>query len=423
MKIIIYGTGGRASIALKELRESYSDEDIIGFTQSEYDESLRELYGKPVLNRNTINNIYGGVKYYLSPANPVRYEIQEELIRTGFASVEQILNYEEKYVSCKELEESIIISNTGLVSCCHEPGKNPSPHVVWQNDIEDTVDQFIKNRDSLIKDLKQGKHNQCSGCKSLHEGYWERDKKIRTMQIGLCFPCQCSCCYCTWPCNAKYISNHGKKSIDLANNIDVPAIIDCLTKKSVFPKNGFISIASGEISVAQNREAILEACVNHPIGILSNGIIYSEKIAEIVAENKESYINVSIDAGTRDTYLKVKGIDAFNKVVENLMKYKNRGDRVILKYILLDENNNEKDIMGFLKLVERVRPGFVMISFDFANQQNNIPVEILDGAAFLYGALEKKGIKTAPVQAFGADNLSYIINRALKCDSIKGEVI
>ena len=62
MKIIIYGVGRRSKYVCDMLCQKYSAEDILGFTQTKFDESLKILYGKPVYRREDIKKIFvGGV--------------------------------------------------------------------------------------------------------------------------------------------------------------------------------------------------------------------------------------------------------------------------------------------------------------------------------------------------------------------------
>lgn len=81
--------------------------------------------------------------------------------------------------------------------------------------------------------------------------------------------------------------------------------------------------------------------------------MYSDFIAEILAKNKQSFIAVALDSGTSETYKKVKRVDKFHTVVENLHKYKDKGCQIFLKYILcFGYNDNLKDISEFIKIVK-----------------------------------------------------------------------
>jgi molybdenum cofactor biosynthesis enzyme MoaA len=75
------------------------------------------------------------------------------------------------------------------------------------------------------------------------------------------------------------------------------------------------------------------------------------------------FLNVSLDAGTADTFAKIKGIDCFDKVIKNLEKYAAVGN-IQLKYILLEGiNDNKNDIDDFVAIAERINAN-VQISRD-----------------------------------------------------------
>jgi molybdenum cofactor biosynthesis enzyme MoaA len=77
---------------------------------------------------------------------------------------------------------------------------------------------------------------------------------------------------------------------------------------------------------------------------------------------------ISIDAGTRSTYARVKGIDFFDKIRGNLMKYSKAVgfSPYEIKYIFIPEvNDSIADVDGFVALCESVCANHVLISYDF----------------------------------------------------------
>ena len=99
---------------------------------------------------------------------------------------------------------------------------------------------------------------------------------------------------------------------------------------------------------------------------LTNGSIYREKFTEYLKTGRVQKVQASIDAGTRETYHKVKGLDAFDKVRENLQKYGLRNlDSFILKYIFLEGlNDNKADVDGFIDFCKDVGCNKITISSD-----------------------------------------------------------
>ena len=73
---------------------------------------------------------------------------------------------------------------------------------------------------------------------------------------------------------------------------------------------------------------------------------------------------MSIDAGTRETYQKIKGHDFFDKVITNLKKYSESEGDVSLKFIILEGiNDNKEEIDGFIKIAKGIAR-YIIISND-----------------------------------------------------------
>ena len=97
----------------------------------------------------------------------------------------------------------------------------------------------------------------------------------------------------------------------------------------------------------------------------SSGIKYSPVIAKGISTGQLSVV-VSIDSSSRETYKKIKQIDAFNKVCANLKKYakaQKRSFNVISKYIIIPGiNDNTEEIDNWLKF----------------NKENKIEIIVID---------------------------------------------
>ena len=97
-------------------------------------------------------------------------------------------------------------------------------------------------------------------------------------------------------------------------------------------------------------------------------MIYDKSIAEILAGNR-GYLVVSVDAGTRETFYKVKGVDAFDRVCDTLRRYSDKSEKAIyLKYIFLPGvNDNKAEVDSFFALATDVKAARVIISSDKPN--------------------------------------------------------
>jgi molybdenum cofactor biosynthesis enzyme MoaA len=80
-------------------------------------------------------------------------------------------------------------------------------------------------------------------------------------------------------------------------------------------------------------------------------------------------VEVSVDAGTRETYERIKGKDVFGPVVTNLIEYAEHGD-ITLKYIASKDNLDDRDLDGFLDLVRTLKAKSVMVTPEWTQCHN-----------------------------------------------------
>jgi wyosine [tRNA(Phe)-imidazoG37] synthetase (radical SAM superfamily) len=114
-----------------------------------------------------------------------------------------------------------------------------------------------------------------------------------------------------------------------------------------------VTLSLGEHTIAKNHEEILRHLGKYPLIIFSNAYVWSEPTAEALAGGN-AWLRVSVDAGTRETFAKIKGVDGFDRVCDNLEKYAKHGT-LVLKYIVFPElNDDDANMHGFTKLVDRL---------------------------------------------------------------------
>ncbi len=81
--------------------------------------------------------------------------------------------------------------------------------------------------------------------------------------------------------------------------------------------------------------------------INSSGIKFSQTIADELPYGYVS-IQVSIDSGTKEMYKKIKKVDAFDKVWDNIKQYSKSPEKVFIKYIIFSLNRHEDEIKEFI---------------------------------------------------------------------------
>lgn len=105
---------------------------------------------------------------------------------------------------------------------------------------------------------------------------------------------------------------------------------------------------------------------------------------------------ISIDAGSRATYKKVKGVDGWEKVSKACATYsKNsiKSDLILLKYIIFNENNDISEISGFFDFCEKVGVKHVGYSLEFRESHaREVSQQTLRAAAFFVSQAKQRGL-------------------------------
>jgi uncharacterized Fe-S cluster-containing radical SAM superfamily protein len=290
------------------------------------------------------------------------------LLENGVKS-ENITNYEpvEKRKGCATVESWISLLFSGehleFAYCCRgtEFGcfSDRPKIILFDTMLNNKIfSSILQNQKEIQKDIKCGCPPQlCDDCWwSKEVGYHYVDFKLRQINIGGYAPCNFSCHNCgnviQWE---KCTYNAWDTLLDRFKVIEDSGMVadDCL-----------ITLALGEPTIAKNHGEILQHLGRYPLIVFSNAYVWSEPTAEALADGN-TWLRVSVDAGTRETFAKIKGVDGFGRVYKNLENYAKYGT-LVLKYIVFPElNDDDANLYGFMELADRLNAK-VNLSRDFA---------------------------------------------------------
>ena len=158
--------------------------------------------------------------------------------------------------------------------------------------------------------------------------------------------CNAKCIYCAF---AYYRNEH-----QLYN---VLPIMNQLIEENILSQNAHVCFSGGEPTISEEFELLfskMSSYVDSQLEVLTSGIKYSESIANAFINNKVKLL-ISLDSASPDVYKKVKLVDAFDKVINNIktyIKYSNNAkSSITLKYIIIDGVNDDiNEICKFLDL-------------------------------------------------------------------------
>ena len=140
----------------------------------------------------------------------------------------------------------------------------------------------------------------------------------------------------------------------------------------VIAPNAYWQVSCGEITIHPYKDRIMELVKDKTVYFYTNCFKYDNAIAEILKTNPNASINLSIDAGTVQTWHRVKGVNNFEHVAMNLTKYHVASihpKQITLKYIVLPGiNDSEEDYEMLVEMMKILKIKDLEISRDVRYQ-------------------------------------------------------
>lgn len=246
-----------------------------------------------------------------------------------------------KYKSCHLLEHGLYFDRNRISICCMSPNKNSSRVTLVENYYGEKInwEEIIAKKKELRASHQAGKIlPSCEGCFNLEEAEWDKRDYINCIHISHWSNCNCNCVYCYYEPDKKFYNSHKPYKI-------LPVLKDML-EKNVLTHEGYIAFSGGEPTVLDEFDDLLEFFYKmtlKTIVVNSSGIKYDETLAKGIEAGKVE-LTVSLDCGNAHLYKKIKSLDTFDTVIDNMKKYismqQGTQDKVRLKYIILPEIND-----------------------------------------------------------------------------------
>lgn len=304
------------------------------------------------------------------------------LIEKGIPK-ESIINYEpvEKRVSCFELENSCRVVDAHITFCCVVDRFRV---VENSEDYAFMIESMVLARKKILLDIRNNIPTPCSNCFMLKENWHFKSESFQLLSFGDGGLCNFRCQYCIALKENEW--DLSKKVLDFSEFTET--LIEHNKTSDVD-----IEFAAGEIAVHPERKMFYGVFQDYSTKIFTNASIYCPDLAEVLRRGFCTLVT-SIDAGTKATFDKIKNNDCFEKVIDNLDKYREYAGypAYVLKYLFISGvNDNPGDICGFIEIVQKLTPPFVIISYDvFADKK--LDSNTIDSIKSLYNELDCLGI-------------------------------
>lgn len=304
-----------------------------------------------------------------------------------------------KYLSCDLIEHGLDFAQDSINFCCRttkEGGGFKKLIDDYHGDFLDLQMFFALKRQYRNK-MKSGEGiPECKNCIYLEEKDYDDEDYIASINFNHGINCNAKCTYCQL--TQGYKTN--------AEEYDVFPVIKQLADEGYLRRGGQITVAGGEPTIYKNFDKLIKLFIDRklsPVRILTNGIKYSEIIAEGLQKDIVN-IMISVDSGSREMFQKIKGVDAFDRVWNNISLYLNAQKYDCLvktKYIIIPEVNDTKDeILKYFDKSQSVGVGCVAFDIEmewYNKNKNNIPSYLYDLVDFTVNEAEYRNLKYEPI--------------------------
>ena len=303
-------------------------------------------------------------------------------------------NKKKKYVSCDLIEHGLDFFTDSINFCCRIPPTDNGYKKILDNYYGEKIDwkNFFKIKRSYRNQMKKGQIiPECKGCLYLQEKEWDNEDYISFINFNNWTICNEHCVYC-W-------LNDEDRPHQKQYNV-FPALKD-MAEKGFLRKGGHITIAGGEPCVAPEFNDLIGLFLEYdlkPIRVLTNATVYSEVVKNAIQKGNLNIV-VSVDSGTKETFIKVKRRDFYDKVWENIASYASvqpQSDRVKTKFIVIPNlNDTKEEIDAWIN--KSIEAGVKHLTIDlemmfYDKNKENIPNSIYDLFEYAINKIKNSGL-------------------------------
>jgi len=291
-----------------------------------------------------------------------------------------------KIYNCDFLNTSLHFLSNNLRFCCAPAHDGPNIDSRYPG-AKNIFTALMKIRQQAVNEMKEHiAPKKCEGCIYLKEydldspllcvdniERQDSEPLISNIIINHFQQCDCYCIYCPIQMTTKMIVTEPQKS----DYYDLYPIIKQFYKEKLIDKENLkVEFQGGSIGVLKEFADLVNIFVENgvkEIKFFTNGIKFMPEIVE-ASEKTKVVIITSIDAGTRETFKRIKILDKFDIVVENLRQYRAKCKNIEMytKFVLMEKiNDSKEELNNFLKLSQLVDADKVQLDFDYNKFMNS----------------------------------------------------
>lgn len=302
-----------------------------------------------------------------------------------------------EYASCWWLHDHIELGPAGEVhACCYqyqiiEGVTHGGSEFELCHITGDTFPaaEIAAARQRVHETIANSYHPECSSCPILVKQEWEaREYLMRSLTLNVWTHCNLKCRYC-------FTTAPGFKYSKVAYPL-VAVVTDMLRGRHLDPA-GTVTWGGGDIAALVEFNELSRLFLAYGVhqDFKTSAYKFLPGVAETIAGNR-GVVEVSVDAGTRETYASYKGADVYDRVVANILRYRESGP-IKLKYIASAQNLSAADVSGFIDLARKADPTSVMVTPEYGEAwaREYTPAHVARIADLING-LRAAGLRVVP---------------------------
>lgn len=271
---------------------------------------------------------------------------------------------------CDQLNNVISFFHDKIMSCCAP--EQGLVYYQYNNKKEFDFSSLNKNKQLYFEELINNKNLPCHRCFYLRE---KKDTdlildKYKEINISHWTNCNCNCVYCSRNQNNNFKSYKFFKRKNQYYNL-LPIIKGLYEHNLLDKENLIVRFQGGDIGVLEEFEDLVKEFDKNGTKMfhfLSNNIIYQPIIAEMFKKDK-AFLITSLDCGSKETYKKIKRVNQFDKMINNLKRYKEEcGEKAKLnvKYVIVENyNDNLQEAKNFLSIIKEIKIPIIQYDIDY----------------------------------------------------------
>lgn len=258
---------------------------------------------------------------------------------------------------CEKLNKTLHFLPDGVKFCC----SCASGAGFKVEDVSKIDKQYILDKKNKYIDfLKRGQiPSECRGCieykeitfKDKIQSFFKKEEipLISHIVVDHFSKCDCDCSYCS---QKKFFPNENQ-TYEL-----LPIIQKLYQDKMIDLDNLKVEFQGGNVSVLDEFELLLREFYAHNCDdfvVMTNAIKYLPEIEKYL-QGWKNHISISLDAGTKETFYKIKKVDAFDAVIQNIKLLREKiHAQISLKYIIIKGvNDNKEELEKFLLIAKEI---------------------------------------------------------------------